>query len=73
MCEAEQRDSHQYLDTLLYENVNDGNLRAHLIKSGGFCGRHARMLLQFGDGLGTAILYMDQIKAVLKFIETEDN
>jgi len=32
------------------------------MESGGFCPRHAYVLAGFGDGLGTALLYADQIK-----------
>jgi hypothetical protein len=61
-CSLERRALHQFFDGLLYEKVTDPGLRSSLVKSGGFCPRHAHMLVGFGDALGTAILYEDQLK-----------
>ena len=70
LCELEFRDVRHYLDYLLYENVNDGGVRSGLVRSRGYCHRHAHLLLTFQDGLGTAILYEDQVKLLLEFLET---
>jgi len=69
-CEMEVRATHHYLDSLLYESVNDGGVRKELIRAKGYCHRHAHLLLAFGDGQGTAILYQDQIKLILEFLES---
>jgi len=53
-----------YLDMLLYENVNDPDLRQRLRLSLGFCQRHAENLKEFGDGLGIAIIYEDLLRMV---------
>jgi hypothetical protein len=65
-CFLESKAMHKYFDSLLYEKVNDPGLRDGLVRSQGFCPRHAHMLAGFGDGLGTALLYEDQIRLRLK-------
>ena len=69
LCEMRIRDVNKYIEDLLYENVNDSGIRAELVKARGFCRRHAEMLLNHKDGLGTAILYDDQLKLALHFLE----
>jgi hypothetical protein len=68
LCELEARGTRRHLDNLLYENVNDVGVRGDLARSRGYCRRHAHMLLEFADGLGTAILYQDQVKMFLDFL-----
>ena len=53
----------------MYENVNDVGVRGNLARSKGYCPRHAHKLAGFQDGLGTAILYQDQVKLFLRFLE----
>ncbi|MBN1900188.1 hypothetical protein JW926_02530 [Candidatus Sumerlaeota bacterium] len=69
LCEMRDRSNHRYFENLLYENVNDPVIRKNLIRSGGFCARHARILLGFGDGLGVSILYQDQLKLILSMLK----
>ncbi len=69
LCELEDRDMLRYLDNLLYENVNDVGVRADLARSRGYCHRHAHLLLEFADGLGTAILYRDQVLQMMDFLK----
>ncbi len=47
----------KYFDDLLYEGVNSVEIAKELSKSKGFCKKHAKMLLDFNDALGIAILY----------------
>lgn len=61
LCSLERKAMHQYFDGLLYEKVTDPGIRSSLIKSAGFCPRHAHQLAAFGDGLGSAILSVDQL------------
>jgi len=68
-CSLERRALHQFFDGLLYEKVTDPGIRSSLVKSGGFCPRHAHMLAGFGDALGTAILYEDQLKLRLEALK----
>lgn len=63
-CKMDAVYLHRYFENLLYENVNDPDLRANLCKSNGFCHRHAHILLSLKDPLGTAILYRDQFDLV---------
>lgn len=55
----------RYLDSLLYEQVNDPDLRRALDRSRGFCREHALLLVRLGDSLGIAILYKDQVARAL--------
>jgi hypothetical protein len=55
----------RYLEGLLYEHVNDVQLRETLVRSRGFCAPHAWELVGFNDSLGTAILYRDQVAQAL--------
>ena len=71
LCELEDRDMRRYLDNLLYENVNDVGVRGDLARSRGYCRRHAHLLLEFADGLGTAILYQDQVRFFLEFLNAQ--
>jgi len=68
LCELEAHDVHRYLEGLLYESVNDVAVRAELVRSRGYCARHAHQLAAFADGLGTAILYGDQVRVFLEFL-----
>jgi ParB-like chromosome segregation protein Spo0J len=68
LCSLERKAMHQFFDGLLYERVTDPGMRKALVKSAGFCPRHAHMLAGFGDGLGTAILYEDQLKLRLEVL-----
>lgn len=68
MCELEAAAVHRHLDSLLYESVNDPGVRENLIRSKGYCLRHAHLLLGFQNGLGTAILYQDQVRLFLDFL-----
>ncbi len=54
------------IGSLLYENVNDIGTRQALSHSCGFCAKHAWQVRQHGDPLAHAILYTDQLAAVLK-------
>jgi len=57
----------RYLDSFLYENVNDAGIRRELHRSGGFCNAHAWQLTDFAVGrLGIAIVYQDLISRAAK-------
>ncbi|MCX7796867.1 MAG: DUF6062 family protein [bacterium] len=64
----------KYIDNLLYESVNDTNLRGRLIDSGGFCKEHSKKLLRFGYrgyALGISIIYKDLMDAYYKTLNTQ--
>lgn len=71
LCALERADMHRYFDSLLYEYVNNPQVRAELRTSGGYCPRHAQQLLGFRDGLGIAILYQEQVTIFLQFLEQQ--
>jgi len=58
----------RFFDTLTYENTNDPGIRADLRGSRGFCNRHAWQYADYRDGLGTAILYRDVLREVLRLL-----
>ncbi len=68
LCEQEARAVRRYLDSILYENVNDPGVRGALMRSRGYCNRHAHWLRAMGDGLGTAILYRDQAQLAIELL-----
>ena len=59
----------RYLETFLYENINDPGMRADLRRSNGFCPEHAELLREHGDPLGHAIIYGDLVDHVLELLE----
>jgi len=69
LCALEDTAISRYFEGIFYEKVNDPSIRNDLRKSAGFCARHAHRLTEFGDGLGTAILYQDQIRLIIEAIE----
>ena len=68
VCRVEQEAVERYLDSLLYESVNDIQVREHLRASLGFCREHARLAVEknLGNALGFAIIYQDVINNTLK-------
>ncbi len=69
ICSLRNEAIHRYLDSVLYEHVNDPELRKTLIQSRGFCRDHAWALSRRGDSLGVAILYKDQVQEALAQIQ----
>lgn len=67
-CHGANRVVWRYLDSLLWEFVNDSGTRAHLRASRGFCREHSMTLLAVASkeaaGLGVAILYDDLLARV---------
>jgi hypothetical protein len=49
----------QYFDGLLYEKVNDPELRRRFRAAGGFCNPHSFQFMDYHDGLAGSILYRD--------------
>ena len=70
VCRLRQQAERRYLFTLLYENVNDGGARSHLVRGLGLCQEHAWALQaveqeRWHDGLGVGIIYEDLAGRVL--------
>lgn len=75
VCRLVNQAVNRYLDNLFYENVNDGDLRAQLRKSLGFCHEHAWLALKpgLGDALGVAIIYHDVLTNILRRLPEAGN
>ncbi len=69
VCALAERSAKRHIDAFLYESVNDRDFRKKLMLTDGFCRRHSEMLLEFGDSLGTAIVYRAQIDKILKSLQ----
>ncbi len=71
VCRLEAKVIHNYLDAILYENVNDPGTQAELRQSWGYCRAHAWQLPKAAGGpaLGVAILYRQIIGDALSEIE----
>jgi uncharacterized protein DUF6062 len=70
VCQCLLADARQYLDALLYEQVNDPGTRRRLHASWGFCNWHAWMLREGSDpAFGTAIMYEDFLRAAIERFE----
>ncbi len=73
LCELEAAKLKHYFEVLFYENVNDGGIRAELVRARGYCRAHADHVLSCRNGLGTAILYQDQVRLALEFLESMEH
>ena len=68
VCRLVNHTAHRYLANLLYELVNDPGVQKEFKDSLGLCNRHAYQLLDFGDGLGTAVLYRAATRKLLELL-----
>ncbi len=63
VCRGSVRAAAKYLESLLWENVNDSGVREELRDDHGFCREHSLALLQVAgarsEALGVAIVYED--------------
>jgi hypothetical protein len=68
ICRASVRAAAKYLESFLWENVNDFGVRDVLRKDHGFCREHTLALLQVAaarsEALGVAILYEDLLERI---------
>lgn len=74
VCSLLETYTDKYIENLLYENVNDVNLRAKLISAGGFCREHSKKILRFGYkgyALGISIMCKDIIDAYYEALNTQ--
>jgi len=58
-----------YLDTLLWENVNDAGARQQIRRARGFCNQHAWQLVAGGSSLGAVIITRDVLQNLLRLLE----
>ena len=64
ICYLGRRNVARYLDSLIYEHVNDPKTRERTRTAQGFCRLHAWQLRQHGGALGIAIIYRDVVRDV---------
>jgi hypothetical protein len=70
ICNLGARAGNQYLDSLLWESVNDPEIRDELTDALGLCGRHTRELFTFpGERLGTAIIQRAVLKEAMERLQ----
>lgn len=70
LCHIGQKTAHSYLDSLLWDSVNDPELRAELDKLLGFCNQHSRQMMTFqGERLGVAIVHHAMLKEALRRVQ----
>lgn len=74
LCRVRHDAARRYLDSLLWENVNDTGFRKRLAAGRGFCRAHVHELLkaeraQSGGSVGTAILLAASLRVRLAEIE----
>ncbi|QSH40475.1 DUF6062 family protein [Lentisphaerota bacterium ZTH] len=65
LCHFENSAVEQYLRDLLCEKVNDLEVRKELLSGHGYCQCHASKLLEAGDSVGTATLYLEQLQSLI--------
>lgn len=69
VCSLIEKWRSSYIETFLYECVNDRSMRKRIRETGGFCRDHARAMLKKGDPLGHSIIYTALID---EYIEAPD-
>jgi len=69
LCRLRAGFTEQYLDRLIYENVNDPGLRRKIRQARGFCKEHAWGLARRGAALGVSIIMHDVLKEVLRAMD----
>lgn len=58
-----------YVDSVLYEYVNDPDVRAEWVAAGGLCRRHAETCRRSHNALGVAILFESLVRDALQGID----
>jgi len=66
LCALGKRATERYLDTLIYEQVNDPGTRRKTRAGQGFCRLHAWQLRRGGGALGIGILYRDVVRDLVE-------
>ena len=66
LCRVEREATERYVDSLLYEKVNDPGVREAMRTSRGFCPQHAWLRDRHGASLGVAILTRDVLRTMVR-------
>jgi hypothetical protein len=71
ICRLGQASANRHLTSLIYDSVNDIDLRATLRESLGYCKDHAWLLPDAGDSapLGIAVIHRDLLNTIHKQLE----
>jgi len=73
LCRLNQRASERYVDSVLYEMVNDPIVRAEFAAACGYCNRHAWLMPEgHGRSLGIALMQRTALLAVLQVMDGID-
>jgi hypothetical protein len=70
VCRLKADAVERFLDTLLWENVNDPGARQDIRQARGFCHQHAWQLIQGGAASGAVIIMRDVVQNVLRILES---
>jgi hypothetical protein len=69
VCRLKTDSADRFVDTLLWESVNDPEKRARIRRALGFCYEHFWLLARASASLGVAIIANDVLKNVLRTLE----
>ncbi|MBE7557181.1 MAG: hypothetical protein HS126_39600 [Anaerolineales bacterium] len=66
LCRLLAQTADSYIDSMLWELVNDPELRQELNQTRGYCREHAWLLVRHGASLGAAIMMKDIIDTLVR-------
>jgi len=69
VCRLKDKSAERFLDSLLWENVNDPRARRDIRRARGFCREHSWGLARDGASLGVAIIMRDVLQDVLDVMQ----
>jgi len=70
LCRINRRTSESYIDSILYEMVNDPKVRSDFAAARGYCNRHAWMMPQGnGRSLNVALMQKTALAAALEVLD----
>jgi hypothetical protein len=69
VCRLKAEAADQYLDSLIWESVNDPGIRRRIRKARGFCYEHAWRLEPHRESVGVTIIMHDVLNSMLKVTE----
>lgn len=70
LCRLLAKVADNYIDGVLWELVNDADIRRDLNQARGYCQDHAWLLVRYGSSLGTGLLMQGVVETLLAVIET---
>lgn len=65
ICILKKNWSDKFIQTMLYESVNDKFFRSRLAKTAGFCNIHSWRIASFNNAMSTAILFKDRLDKII--------